>query len=245
MANQDIIEHGDPLAVQCGRYFRGFTSWPTDTNAMGLQSDLGFIDQAIPHVLLHIVRSSGETALEYEGILKLRYETRRAVYDRLLIMALVHAIQVITNYLCTLRDTACSCRTREPKGKGARSFSSPFREQFIDELDIDKIRDLGNLNARLWAWIEHVYRIGLHGGLDKKTPLDSWRDDLLHVRPLTPYFANKIDDIFYHRAERVVRKDGTISWDGKMFGYITTLSEKVTLVFNPHTNIAVRVETAF
>ena len=66
------------------------------------------------------------------------------------------------------------------------------------------------------------------------------------MRPLTPYFANKIDDIFYHRAERVVRKDGTISWEGKMFEvHHNLVGEKVTLVFNPHTNFAIRVETAF
>ena len=86
----------------------------------------------------------------------------------------------------------------------------------------------------------------MHGGLENKTPLESWREDLLHVRPLTPYFANKIDDIFYHRVERLVRKDGTISWDGKMYEVPHTLvDEKITLVFNPHTAQAIRVETAF
>jgi hypothetical protein len=86
----------------------------------------------------------------------------------------------------------------------------------------------------------------LHGGLDDKTPIDSWREDLLHVRPLTPYFANKIDDIFYHRTERVVKKDGTISWEGTLFEvHHNLVGDTVTLVFNPHTTQAIRVETAF
>ncbi len=102
------------------------------------------------------------------------------------------------------------------------------------------------MNARLWAWLEQVYHVRLHAGLEDKTPLERWRDDLLYVRPLTAYLANKIDDVFYHRTERTVRKDGTISWEGQLFEvHHNLVGEKVTLVFNPHTNQAIRVETAF
>ena len=31
-----------------------------------------------------------------------------------------------------------------------------FRNQFLNEIDINKISGLGDLNVRLWAWLEQV-----------------------------------------------------------------------------------------
>ncbi len=65
------------------------------------------------------------------------------------------------------------------------------------------------------------------------------------MRPLG-FKAIRIDDIFCHRVERTVRKDGTVSWEGKQFEVSYNLAgEKVTLVVDPHTHIAMRVESAF
>ena len=76
--------------------------------------------------------------------------------------------------------------------------------------------------------------------------IDRWRQDLIHVRPLTAYMANRIDDIFCHRFERRVRKDETVSWNGMRFEVSYNLSgEKVTLVVNPHTKTAIRIESSF
>lgn len=137
-------------------------------------------------------------------------------------------------------------RAWEPQSKGKlERYHRTFREQFLSELDINKITGLGDLNARLWAWIEQVYHVRSHNGLeDKKTPIQRWRDDLLHVRPLQAHMAHRIDEIFYHRYVRKVRKNGTISWEGISFEVDHNLvGEKVELVVNPHTKTALRVES--
>jgi hypothetical protein len=84
-----------------------------------------------------------------------------------------------------------------------------------------------------------------HGGLDdNKTPLERWRDDLLHVRPLQAHMSHRIDELFYHRYERQVRKNGTVSWDGMVFEVNHQLvGQKVALIVNPHTKTALRVES--
>lgn len=140
------------------------------------------------------------------------------------------------------------CRPGEPEAKGKlERFHRTFREQFLNEIDLNKISSLGDINARLWAWIERVYHMRSHGGLENDmTPLARWREDLNHVRPLLPQVVHRIDDLFYHREERVVRKNGTISWNGNFYEVAHNLvGETVTLVFDPHLNKAIRIETAF
>ena len=66
------------------------------------------------------------------------------------------------------------------------------------------------------------------------------------MRKLTPGLADRIDDIFYHQTQRVVRKDGTISWEGRSFEvHHNLVGETVTLLFNPQTQQAIRIETVF
>jgi hypothetical protein len=137
------------------------------------------------------------------------------------------------------------CRPYEPEGKGKlERFHRTFREQFLTEVEPGKLSCLRELNERLWAWLEHVYHRRIHSGLDK-TPLERWRDDLVHVRPLG-FIATKIDDIFYHRIKRKVRKDGTVSWEGMRFEVAyEQVGEEVMLVIDPHANIALRIESLF
>ena len=94
-------------------------------------------------------------------------------------------------------------------------------------------------------WIEGAYHRRIHGGLpDNQTPISMWRDELHHVRSLLPHMVQQIDDLFYHREERLVRKNGTISWNGNFYEVDHKLvGDKVTLVFDPHTNKTIRIET--
>lgn len=146
----------------------------------------------------------------------------------------------------TLEIRLIYCRPYEPEGKGKlERFHRTFREQFLNEIEADKIAGLRELNDRLWAWLEHIYHRREHAGLDGKTPLDRWRDDLVHVRPLG-FKATKIDNIFYHRVERTVKKDGTVSWEGMQFEVpYEQVGEKVQRVIDQHANKAVRIESAF
>jgi len=122
-------------------------------------------------------------------------------------------------------------------------FHRVFREQFLTELVMENIANLDDLNARLWAWLEAVYHKRSHSGLNGDTPIERWRRDLIHVRPLGHY-AKDIDDYFYHRIKRLVKKDGTVTWEGMIFEVPYELAgEKVQLVVCPHSKTAIKVES--
>ena len=136
------------------------------------------------------------------------------------------------------------CRPYAPEGKGKlERWHRVIREEFLNELDTRHLRDLSDLNARLWAWIEGEYHRRPHGGLEGITPLDRWQKDLLQVRPLGS-FASRLQDIFYHRYTRVVRKDGTLSFSGQYYEVPYELAgQKVVLVVDPHSNKVIRAES--
>jgi hypothetical protein len=136
------------------------------------------------------------------------------------------------------------CRPYAPEGKGKlERWHRTFRDQFLSELDTTRLRDLSDLNARLWAWLEAVYHKTPHGGLEKgQTPLQRYQRDLSRIRTLGA-LAARIDALFQHRVSRQVRRDGTVSYQGKRFEVPYELSGKaVTLVIDPHAQQALGVE---
>ena len=63
------------------------------------------------------------------------------------------------------------------------------------------------------------------------------------MRTLGP-FAQQIDALFYHRQCRKVRKDGTVSLNGKLYEVDYLLSgSKIQLVIDPHSQTVVSVES--
>jgi putative transposase len=195
-------------------------------------------------LIAHSAFCLGETALAIEGVLK-QAVLKRGIPTKLLVdngpAYRAHTLQAIC---IRLEIRLVYCRPYEPEGKGKlERFHRTFREQFLAEIKPEKISGLQELNELLWAWIEEIYHQRKHGGLDDKTPLERWRDDLLRVRPLG-FKAENIDDIFYHRVERRVRKDGTVNWDGMRFEVpYEHAGEKVILVIDPHAKKALRIES--
>ena len=195
-------------------------------------------------LIAHSAFCLGETALDIEGVLK-QAVLKRGIPSKLIIDngAAYRSHSLLT--ICALLEVRLIfCRPYEPEGKGKiERFHRTFRAQFLNEIDLNKISGLYDLNARLWAWLEQVYHLRPHDGLQGKAPIDRWREDLVNVKPLG-LLTNKIDDIFYHRHERVVRKNGTVSWEGKQFEVSHKLvGEKVVLVVDPHANIARYIES--
>jgi putative transposase len=104
------------------------------------------------------------------------------------------------------------CRPYAPEGKGKlERWHRTVRDQFLSELDVSRIHELDDLNARLWAWVEQVYHRTPHSGLDDKTPRARFQQDLPKSRQLGQKAA-QLDAIFYHRVPRKVRKDGSVSY---------------------------------
>ncbi|MCP4289316.1 MAG: transposase family protein, partial [Gammaproteobacteria bacterium] len=137
------------------------------------------------------------------------------------------------------------CRPYAPEGKGKlERWHRTFRDQFLSELDTSRLRDLNDLNARLWAWLETVYHCTPHSGLEQRTPLQRYQQDLQRMRTLGT-LAARLDELFYHRTKRKVRKDGTVSYQGERFEVPYELSGRsVFLVVDPHTQMVLGVEDA-
>jgi len=246
IGNINTIERRSFVAKHPGDIWQGdVLHGPIIQTAEGLKKTylVSLMDDA-SRLITHSAFCMGETALDIEGVLKSAL-LKRGVPDKLIIdNGPAYRSGSLQKICAHLEIRLVYCRPYEPEGKGKlERFHRTFREQFLNELDMTKIRDLGDLNARLWAWVESIYHMRIHAALKGQSPIERWRDELIQVRPLSPFFSNKIDDIFYHRCERLVRKDGTIHWDGRIFEVAHTLvGEKVTLVFNPHLKKAMSIE---
>jgi len=186
----------------------------------------------------------GETALDIEGVLK-QAVLKRGLPGKLIIdNGAAYRSDSLQGICAKLKIRIIFCRPYEPEGKGKlERYHRTFRELFLNEINLQAIHSIEDINARLWVWVEQVYHNRPHHGLNNQTPLSIWQRDLIHIQPLGS-FAHELDNIFCHRFKRHVRKDGTISWDGKIFEVPYELSgHEVILVVDPHANKALWVES--
>jgi transposase InsO family protein len=196
-------------------------------------------------LIAHSAFCPSETALDIEAVLK------QAVLKRGLPVKLVidngpaYRAKTLQGICARLDIHLVYCRPYAPEGKGKlERWHRTFRDQFLSELDTSRLRDLSDLNARLWAWLETVYHCTPHSGLQEQTPLARYQRDLPRVRTLGA-LAARLDELFYHRTERKVRKDGTVSYQGVRFEVPYELSGKrVMLVVDPHARKVLGVEDA-
>src|SRR5262249_20926620 len=88
------------------------------------------------------------------------------------------------------------------------------REQLLANLDPRRVLSLGELNQRLWTWIEQVYHVSEHSSL-ATTPLLRWQRDIERIRQLPP--ATDLKRLFFYRLNRVVRGDSTFLLRGYFY----------------------------
>ena len=250
LPNQHTIERRSFVAAHAGDLWQGdVLHGPGIQTPGGMKKTylVSLMDDA-SRLVAHSAFCFGETALDIEGVLKQAILKRGLPYKLLIDNGPAYISGSLKSICARLEIQLIHCRPYEPEGKGKlERFHRTFREQFLSEIDLNKISSLEDINARLWAWIERVYPMRVHSGLaDNQTPLARWREDLHHVRPLLPHVVHRIDDLFYHREERLVRKNGTISWNGHFYEvHHNLVGEKVTVIFDPHTNQVIRIETVF
>lgn len=194
-------------------------------------------------LIAHSAFCLGETALDIEGVLK-QAVLKRGLPKKLVVdNGAAYRSGTLQGICARLGIHLIYCRPYAPEGKGKlERWHRTFRDQFLTELDASKVLDLSDLNARLWAWIERIYHLAPHGGLGGLTPLARYQKDLVKIRTLGQRAAN-IDAIFLHRVSRFVRKDGTVSYEGKFFEVPFELAgQTVQLVVDPHAETVVGVE---
>ena len=194
-------------------------------------------------LIAHSAFCTSETALAIEGVLK-QAVLKRGLPKKLVVdNGAAYRAATLQGICARLDIRLIYCRPYAPEGKGKlERWHRTFRDQFLSELDVSRINDLDDLNARLWAWIEQVYHRTVHSSLDDKTPLARFQQDLAQIRQLGQKAA-QLDAIFYHRVKRKVRKDGSVSYQGRDFEVPYELSGKmVRLVVDPHVQQVVGVE---
>lgn len=205
---------------------------------------VSLIDDA-SRLVAHSAFCLGETALDIEGVLK-QALLRRGIPIKIIVdNGAAYRATTLQGLCARLGIHLIFCRPYAPEGKGKlERWHRTLRDQFLSELDERRIKDLDDLNARLWAWLEQVYHQTPHAGLAGLTPLARYQRDLPRIRSLGPKAA-QLDALFLHRVARFVRKDGTVSYLGQRFEVPYELSGKtVRLVVDPHAQRVVGVEDA-
>jgi transposase InsO family protein len=204
---------------------------------------ISFMDDA-SRLITHSAFCPAETALEVEGVLK-QALLKRGLPIRLVIdNGAAYRAATLQAVCARLEVRLIYCRPYVPEGKGKlERWHRTLRAGFLNELDMDKVRDIHDLNARLWAWLEELYHKVPHSALEGLTPIERYRVDLVQIRPLGP-FASRLDELFLHRYERLVRKDCTVSYLGERFEVPYELIGKtVHLVVDPHRQKVIGVES--
>lgn len=194
-------------------------------------------------LIVHSAFCLSETALEIEGVLK-QGVLKRGIAQKLIVdNGSAYRSGSLQGICARLSISLIYCRPYAPEGKGKlERWHRTLRTQFLSELHLGPPLGLEDLNARLWAWVESSYHRSPHAGLGGRTPLERYQQDLPHIR-LLGLLAAKLDTIFQHRIQRLVRKDGTVSYEGRFFEVPYELTGKVVwLVVDPHTHTAVSVE---
>lgn len=137
-----------------------------------------------------------------------------------------------------LRIQLIYSRPYEPQSKGKlERWHKNVQEQCLTEIDFSAIQSLDELNARLWVWLERVYHQTPHSALsDGQTPLMRYQRDLATIQPLG-VIAQTLDDYFYHRHLRKVKKDGTVSFNNTAYEVdFKHVGKKICLVVDPAAN---------
>jgi transposase InsO family protein len=137
------------------------------------------------------------------------------------------------------------CRPYAPEGKGKlERWHSYVRSAFLSEINIPSIVNFEDLNTKLWFWLEKFYHEKPHAGLaNNVTPQERWMAEYAYIKSLGA-IANQIDDYFYHREKRKVKKDSTVSFAGSIYEVPFELTGKyIYLVVDPFDNAIVALET--
>ena len=204
---------------------------------------VSFLDDA-SRLITHSAFCLGETALDIEGVLKEAVMKRGLPKKIIIDNGAAYRSSSLQGICARLSIRLIYCRPYEPEGKGKlERYHRTFRECFLTEINLQALTSLADLNARLWAWLEMVYHQTAHSGLDNRTPLARWQQDLVHIKPLGQLF-HQLDEIFCHRLTRFVRKDGSLTWNGQLFEVpYEYAGQTVVLVIDPHQTKALYIES--
>jgi putative transposase len=101
-------------------------------------------------------------------------------------------------------------RPYSPASKGkVERFFGVLRTQFLNNVRPEEVRDLGHLNDMLNSYIEGVYHVHSHSGLDGQSPIQRYMADKGYIRPIRS--KEELDTAFLYETTRRVNSDATIA----------------------------------
>jgi len=190
-----------------------------------------------------------ETAVSIEFVLK-EALLKRGLPKKLLVdNGPAYRSESLQNVCARLKIRLIYSKPYEPESKGKlERWHKTVRDQFLTELDVRAVHHIDELNARWWVWLEKKYHQTPHTSLidvalNHQSPLARFQQDLLKIQPLGE-IAKKLDDYFYHRIKRVIKKDATVSYEGCLFEVpFEFVGETVYLVVDAPTQTAKYIES--
>lgn len=196
-------------------------------------------------LICHSAFCLDETAISIEFVLK-EALLKRGIPKKLLIdNGPAYRSHSLQNVCARLKIRLIYSRPYEPQSKGKlERWHRTTRDQFLSELDFQSINGTDELNARLWVWLERKYHQTPHSALlNNQTPFERFQQDLLKLQPLGE-IARQLDNYFYHRIKRTIKKDATLSYEGKLFEVpFEFVGETVYLVVDAPTGTAKYIES--
>jgi len=116
-------------------------------------------------------------------------------------------------------DLGCSLihsKPYEPNGRGkVERFFLTVRKRFLSTIDTDSIKDLDDLNRRLFKWLDEDYHKKPHSSLNSLTPLDFFMNQIDKIKLCSD--PKSLDEKFLLRRRRKVSHDGTFSIDNILY----------------------------
>lgn len=122
-------------------------------------------------------------------------------------------------------------QARDPEAKGViERWHRTWRAEVEGELG-DVPLPIAGVCAKHWAWLAAEYHVREHD-TTKREPLAHFLCEVEHLRPLPRGVS--LDEVFLHREQRQVRKDGTVRFQGRLLEVRPELvGRKVELRFDP------------
>jgi putative transposase len=191
---------------------------------------LSQIDNATRFILhSYFALSEGAEAQEY-GLKQalLKYGIPRAYYVDRGSAYTAHSLRFICADL-GIHLLHAGVQDAEAKGVIER-WHRTWREEVGDELPETPL-SLAELNAKHWAWLGAEYHAREHD-TTRRAPREHLLAEVDQIRPVPR--GMDLDEVFLHREDRTVRKDGTVRWRGGLLEVRAGLEgERVELRFDP------------
>jgi putative transposase len=191
---------------------------------------LSQIDNATRHILHSYLTLSEDACAQEYGLKQaiLKYGVPRAYYVDRGPAYIATSLRLICADL-GIHLLHAGVKDAEAKGVIER-WHRTWREEVFDELPNTPLA-LAELNAKHWAWLGAEYHTRVHD-TTRRAPREHLLAEVDEIRPVPR--GTDLDEVFLHREDRLVRKDGTVRFRGGFLEVRADLGQKlVELRFDP------------